>query len=303
MPSEDSSRDVPIPSPTRAQRRLIGLAAEVAAVGAVESGELAFLARMLVQVNLPYRDPGDCTFVRRNGDYTLTLQAPPEVGLPYGRYPRLVLAYLCTEAVKTRSRVVPLGESLSVFMGAVGVTPSGGRKGPLRRFRVQVVRLLSTTVSCSWTGRLGEVRARAEMGTRIASRSCVWWRSGGAEGEAGGIDAGVVELSRDFFEELVAHPVPLDRRVLRAVTSSFVLDLYAWVTYRRSRLRRPLLIPWEVLMEQFGSREKAVRNFRLEVRRGLEVVRVFYPGLRFEVAGEGLWLWPGASHVGARRSR
>jgi hypothetical protein len=299
MPSQVPAGEEPAPSPTRAQRRLLELAAEVRAAGAAESGELAFLARMLVQVNLPYRDPGDCAFVRRNGDYTLTLQAPPAVGLPYGRYPRLVLAYLCTEAVRTRSREIRLGRSLSGLMRAVGVTPSGGRYGPLGRFREQACRLLATTVSCSWAGRLGEAEGRAEMGARIASRSVVWWSSAGGEREAGVDDGGVVELSRDFYEELVAHPVPLDRRVLRAVTSSFVLDLYAWVTYRRSRLRRPVRIPWPALMRQLGSRERTVRNFRLEVRRGLEVVRVFYPGLRFEVAREGLWLWPGASHVKA----
>lgn len=62
-------------------------------------------------------------------------------------------------------------------------------------------------------------------------------------------------------------------------------------------LRRPVRIPWPALMRQFGSREQTVRNFRLEMRRGLEVVRVFYPELRFEVVREGLWLWPGASHV------
>lgn len=300
MPFQVASPGESTPSPTRSQRRLLDLAAEVAAADAADRGELAFLARMLVQVNLPYRDPGECTFVRRNGDYTLTLQAPPEVGLPYGRYPRLVLAFLCTEAVRTRSRQIRLGSSLSAFLRAVGVTASGGWNGPLRRFREQVVRLLSTTVSCSWTGRLGEAKARAEMGARIASRSVVWWARSEGVRTGLGVDGGCVELSRDFYEELVAHPVPLDRRVLRAVTSSFVVDLYAWVTYRRSRLRRPVLIPWPLLMEQFGSREKAVRNFRVEVRRGLGVVRVFYPGLRYEVEREGLRLWPGASHVGGR---
>jgi hypothetical protein len=98
-----------------------------------------FLARILVLATLPYRDPGESHYVRRNGDLTLTLQAPPRIGLPYGRYPRLVLAYLCREAVRTRSREIHLGESLSDFMREVGVHASGGPRGTLRRFRMQAV--------------------------------------------------------------------------------------------------------------------------------------------------------------------
>lgn len=303
MSSHDDSPLELVPSPTPAERRILDLAADVAEEDAAGRGELAFLARILVQATLPYRDPGDCTFVRKNGSYTLTLQAPPHIGLPYGRYPRLVLAYLCREAVLTRSREIRLGDSLSDFMRAVGVHPSGGPNGPLRRFREQAARLLATTISCSWTGRLAGAAGQAEVGARIASRSVVWWGSCRGERPPGVLDGGWLVLSQEFYEEILAHPVPLDRRVLRALTSSFALDLYAWTTYRVSRLRRPVSIPWEELARQFGSRERALRNFRLRVRRGLERIRVFYPGLRFEVTREGLWLWPGRSHVGRRLGR
>ncbi len=104
-------------------------------------------------------------------------------------------------------------------------------------------------------------------------------------------------MSQEFYEEILAHPVPLDRRVIRALTSSFALELYAWATYRVSRLQRRVLIPWPELARQFGSQERALRNFRVETRRALERIRVFYRELRFEVRREGLWLWPGRSHV------
>lgn len=56
-------------------------------------------------------------------------------------------------------------------------------------------------------------------------------------------------------------------------------------------------IPWEELARQFGSQERALRNFRLRVRRGFERIRVFYPGLRFDVSREALRLFPARSHV------
>ena len=36
--------------------------------------------------------------------------------LPYGNFPRLILAWVCSEAVKTQSRVLILGASLADFM-------------------------------------------------------------------------------------------------------------------------------------------------------------------------------------------
>ncbi|MGD2114478.1 MAG: replication protein RepA [Acidobacteriota bacterium] len=289
--------DIRVPSPTDHQRRILDAAASIADAGAADAGELTFLARMVVQASLPYRDPGDCTFTRRNGDYTLTLQAPPHIGLPYGRYPRLVLAHLCREALRTKCREIHLGESMAAFMRTVGVRTSGGANGPLGRFRRQVVRLFATTISCSWTGRTGGADVREELGTRIASRSVVWWSSPGAERTGRVAEDGWLVLSPDFYTELVSHPVPLDRRVLRALTSSFALDLYAWTTHRMSRLRRPVSIRWPELARQFGSQEKRLRNFRIETRKALQRIRVVYPRLRFEVTREALRLYPSGPHV------
>ena len=41
--------------------------------------------------------------------------------LPYGNLPRLILAWICTEAVRTQSREIVLGRSLSKFMRALGI--------------------------------------------------------------------------------------------------------------------------------------------------------------------------------------
>jgi hypothetical protein len=52
-------------------------------------------------------------------------------------------------------------------------------------------------------------------------------------------------LSAEFYDELVAHAVPIDLRALKAFRGSLLaLDIYSWLTYRMSYLRRPCLIPW-----------------------------------------------------------
>ena len=56
------------------------------------------MARILVQATLPHSRPKTHEFERVNGRFTLYMNAPPSVGLPYGSYPRLALAWLESDA-------------------------------------------------------------------------------------------------------------------------------------------------------------------------------------------------------------
>ena len=49
--------------------------------------------------------------------------------LPFGNLPRLILAWVSTEAVRTQSRELILGSSLSEFMGKLGMDSIGGARG------------------------------------------------------------------------------------------------------------------------------------------------------------------------------
>ena len=84
-------------------------------VGASEADpDLGFMARMMALCSLPRTNPGDRKeYKRLNGPYTLYMIAGGGNKLPYGNFPRLLLAWLCSEAVKTRSRVLVLGPPLA----------------------------------------------------------------------------------------------------------------------------------------------------------------------------------------------
>ncbi len=89
--------------------------------------DLGFMARMMVLCSLPRTNPGNRhQYKRVNGPYRLYMQAGPETKLPFGNLPRLILAWLCTEVVKTQSRELVLGKSLSEFMRTLGVYSSAG---------------------------------------------------------------------------------------------------------------------------------------------------------------------------------
>ena len=89
--------------------------------------EMGFMARLLALCELPRTNPGKrLQFKRVNGPYTLYMVAGGGNKLPYGTLPRLLLAWVCTEAVRTQSRELVLGDSFAAFMRKLGMEDRGG---------------------------------------------------------------------------------------------------------------------------------------------------------------------------------
>jgi hypothetical protein len=106
---------------------LITEALAIEARDAKDAGALGFMARAIVQATLPHSKVNGNEFRRTNGLFNLTLLADSKIGLPYGIIPRLLLAWVSTEAVKTKSRHLVLGKTLAAFMEELDLIPSGGR--------------------------------------------------------------------------------------------------------------------------------------------------------------------------------
>ena len=86
-----------------------------------------FMARTMALCSLPRTNPGNrLQYKRVNGPFTLHMIAGGSNNLPFGNFPRLILAWVCTEAVRTQSRLLVLGPSLAKFMRELGVYSSGG---------------------------------------------------------------------------------------------------------------------------------------------------------------------------------
>ena len=104
-----------------------------------------FMARMMALCSLPRTNPRDrLRYVRRNGPYTLVMNAGGLYKLPFGHLPRLLMAWISTEAVRTQSRVLVLGDSLSDFMRELGIYSSDGKA--YTRLRNQMERLFNASV-------------------------------------------------------------------------------------------------------------------------------------------------------------
>lgn len=293
---------------TPRQTKLLDTAVEVEVKEAGISGSVGFMARMFILASLPHRDPGDVpVWQRRNGKYSLTIQPsmtidesgqPTSIGFPFGTLPRLILVWLSTEAVRTKDPVINLGTKLSKFMCSLGMESTGGKNGTITRLYDQMERLFSSTISCVYAGD----DSWENSGFRIADAStCLWWKPLNLKNtcRSGNL---TVELGSKFFTELLNHPVPVDRRVVKALQQSpLAVDIYTWLTFRMSYLRKDTLIPWESLQDQFGSEYNRRCDFKVNFKKCLRKVCTFYPAANVTPLEVGLLLKPSKTHI--RRSK
>ena len=265
-------------------------------VGASEAdADLGFMARLLALCSLPRTNPGNrIRYKRANGPYTLYMTAGGDNKLPYGNLPRLILAWVSTEAVQTRSRVLILGSSLSNFMRKLGMEDrSGSPRGDRTRLRNQMDRLFHSHVQLIYE----DENHKASVSSQVADRTDLWWNPKRSD-EPSLWDSKIL-LSEAFFNEIISHPVPLDMNTLKALKRCALgLDLYLWLTYRTFALTRPLQITWRQLYRQFGldpsksSDKQTVKNFRRNALRELKKIKVAWPALNYATEPGMLILHP-----------
>src|SRR5437763_11309442 len=88
----------------------------------LDHSDIWYIHTVLAQCFLPYKDPKTSDWSRKNGDFSIFLQAGmvedptnPKghrlVGLPYGPKPRLFQSFVCTQVIKQQSPVIPVERS------------------------------------------------------------------------------------------------------------------------------------------------------------------------------------------------
>ena len=250
--------------------------------------------------SLPRTNPGaQLQYKRINGPYTLIMTAVGQTGLPFGNLSRLLLAWVCTEAVRTeavrtQSRELILGPSLSGFMRKLGMAPiGGGNRGECTRLCNQMKRLFNAHIQLAYEDK----QVSVSVNSPVASRTGFWWNER-RPGNQGLWDS-QIELGEKFFNEIIRHPVPLDLNILKALKrSSLGIDFYLWLTYRTFTLNRPLQLSWASLYGQFGvnpaqaGENRTVQAFRADCLRELKKIKMAWPGLNYTTAKGVLILSP-----------
>lgn len=259
---------------------------------AQKAGALGYMARALIQATMPHSRTDSHEFKRRNGAFRLTILADSEVGLPYGSIPRLLMSWITTEAVRTKQRELILGRTLSEFMAELEMIPSGGRWGSITRLKDQMKRLFSASISCTYDdGQHWGIRNVMPI-----EKAELWWDP--KNPNQASIWESKLLLGDTFFEEIIESPIPIDMRALKVLRQSpMAIDIYCWLTYRMSYLRRITPIPWTTLQVQFGANYKDVRQFKRKFLSQLKKVLLVYPNAKVKEDGGNFILFPERTHI------
>lgn len=276
--------------------KLITQALAIEAEEAKAAGALGFMARALVQATMPHKKQEKNEFIRKNGNFKLTMLAPSDIGLPYGSIPRLLMAWISTEAVTTKKRELVLGRSLSEFMAQLDLVPTGGRWGTITRLKDQMTRLFSCAISCTYTAE----EVWAIQNVTPVTKANLWWDPK-QPNQMTLVDS-TITLGEDFFNEVTERPIPIDLRALKALKRSpLALDIYCWMTYKMIALKSRTVIPWVLLHNQFGSNyehsAQGIRNFKKEFLKELHKVYCLYGDLNVSEEENGLSIKPGKPHI------
>jgi Plasmid encoded RepA protein len=271
--------------------QLVKLAGDLAEQTREEAGALGFMSRLLIMVNLPYRDLGKekKVWVRKNGKVSIVVspaydQNGESMGIPYGSYPRLILAYIITQAVKTSSPQIHLGKGFRDFIELIGLEKGGHQ---FRNVKKQLERVLSA--SFSWIYETDKMQSRTNI--QVSHQSQLWWDTNIPDQKS--LWESYIELNLNFFNEIMKNAVPLDLRVLNTLKNSPLgLDLYMFIAWRSFKLDKLAFISWGSLQEQLGTQHSELKEFARECKKHIKRIQSVCPTLKIAFPKGRLCLYP-----------
>ena len=270
-------------------------ARDLAQQAAAEEG-ISFHYVPLIQCSFPHADPGESrSFTRRNGWLELTLGTTrPETGLPYGVPARLLTIYAASEAVRTKSPEIYLGNSVHDFLRRLDVPITRGDRGSLRVYANQLLKLIHCTLTIDEN--IKDASGRTGLHIRqalFAEEARLWWDDASGVGQGSSL-----VLSSVLFHSIIDRSAPLSTAAIRQLRKSPMdLDVYAWLAHRLYHLSKPSTVTWAQLSDQFGHGYAELRKFRRFFIDSLKRVQAVYPEAKLKVADVGVVLLPSKPHL------
>ncbi len=257
----------------------------------LQAQDVGYTSKLFVQALFPYRKTNNKERVLQNGDGKIVIYSGE--GLPYGKYPRLIMAYIITRAVANAGRLkegkinreealrIPLGRSMNQFLQAIGIGQrgTGGSKGTLTIVREQLLRLADSRVTVKSDD---GVRARGKH-TQIVDDWDLWFDT--RDPNQGSFVESYIKLTPQFFKHVAEAPIPIDLNVLRELNKPRAMDLYIWLTVKQYWLaknnRDAYTFTWEMIAANFATKELATavqrRDFRNEIKKSILELTTAWP--------------------------
>src|SRR5699024_4889941 len=118
---------------------------------AKEDDSLAFIHKYMVTGAFPHSEPPtnfysivngqNAIWVKGGTDIDIKTGKEIQIGVPYGTLPRIIAAWISTEAYRTKSREIQLGLSLTHFLNELDLNRTGGERGDIGRVKEQLYSL------------------------------------------------------------------------------------------------------------------------------------------------------------------
>lgn len=254
-----------------------------------EHNELLFQHAVLCQVYLPYRDPGTELRIweRKQGKACFAIHTTPVynpdtekydtiLGLPFGPKARLVLTHINTLALQQQSPVIEVAETFSSFVSSLGLPRNGKQIAAIKN---QLSRLAASMISVAFSPQpkhVFQADSKIIKGFDLSfpkddNQRVIWSNS--------------ITLSDDYFNSLLSHAVPLDKRHLAVfANNAMALDIYSWLAQRLHRIDhyKPEFVHWQGLKDQFGEGYDRIDNFKRVFRDTLKIVLTQYNSAKIE---------------------
>lgn len=274
------------------------------AMRAVNDADLvpAYLHSALCAMSLPARRPKDemAPIIREDGRYTLAITPRPilqrvggemtmtSLGVPFGSYPRVILIYIMSEAVRTGSRDVYLGGSFAEWLRRLGYSSAThGSRGTASLLKGQLDRLLACEWMIRWDDSADDDAAFAVKEVKLANEYAGLRKKDGSFIKE-------IRLAEGFFSHLREHAVPLNEAAIRELRNNpTALDLYTYFAYRLQRISgdRPNVLSWSQLATHLGNAAESPRKFRQTIRQSWDLVSGVYPNARVDLSGPVIKMW------------
>lgn len=215
---------------------------------------LCFSTKNFVSTGLPVRKPKDNEFRRQNNLVTTNIVVPKDIGLPYGKIPRLALIAMITYIYKTKNRIMIIGSGNREHFQNLGINNNTSGRCAAEKNR-QLNRLLNCAFYYEKRNKNGQAVKEYFF---IAKRNTMT--------DINTIEQ--IEFSEEFYQYVLKKEniVAINKGCLAGL-SAFQLDLYVslayWIKYleKRPYKNKKTVIPFENLSKQLGLAFTEIRHF------------------------------------------
>jgi hypothetical protein len=268
-----------------------------------EADSIEYQHSLLCSLTLPRSKPPNREYTREGQGRILRLEAgslwdgkklAPQP-LPYGPKARLAFMHICSEAIKSKSHAIEIEGSARGFMERIGIENPAGSQ--YRLFRQQMNALAACRFILGYTNLDGKLITtetkpikdfEAWLARDSNKRSILW--------------ASCLQLSYDFYQDLIKHAVPLSANALRGLSNSaLALDYYGFFAYRLHALEKPVIVSWKQLHNQLGQEYATSKDFKRWSLPMIKAALEVYPSAKVEQVKGGLMLKPSPPPI-ARQS-